>query len=122
MKEKSVLFGNLHTKETKKLMSLKKLKENNPLFGKTHSENTKELMGEKALGSKHSENTKLKMSAISGNPVNIYEKFSSKGFKLIGSFVSARRAGIFLGISGTTVIKYRNSGEIFKDRYKFSSK
>jgi len=81
MKEKSALFGNLHTEETKKLMS-----------------------------------------AISGNSVNIYEKFSSKGFKLIGSFVSARRAGKFLGISGTTVIKYRNSGEIFKDRYKFSSK
>src|SRR6266481_5077210 len=71
--------------ESKKLMSLKKLKESNPLFEKTHSENSKE-------------------------------------FKLIGSFVSARRAGKFLGISGTTVIKYRNSGEIFKDRYKFSSK
>jgi len=101
---------------------LKKLKENNPLFEKTHSENSKELMGQKALGRKHSENTKLKLSVISGNTVNIYEKFSSKGFKLIGSFVSARRAGKFLGISGTTVIKYRNSGEIFKDRYKFSSK
>ena len=62
------------------------------------------------------------MSAISGNPVNIYEKFFSKGFKLIGSFVSARRAWKLVGISGTTVIKYRNSGEIFKDRYKFSSK
>jgi len=122
MKQKSALLGNLHTEETKKLMSLKKLKENNPLFGKTHSENSKELMAQKALGRKHSDNTKLKLSAISGNPVNIYEKFSSKGFKLIGSFVSARRAGKFLGISGTTVIKYRNSGKIFKDRYKFSSK
>jgi len=75
-----------------------------------------------SLKSKHSEITNTKMSAISRNPVNIYEKFSSKGFKLIGSFVSARRAAKFLGISGTTVIKYRNSGEIFKDRYKFSSK
>ncbi|TLY78177.1 MAG: hypothetical protein E6K49_06425 [Gammaproteobacteria bacterium] len=62
------------------------------------------------------------MSAIKGNPVNIYENFSSSGFKLIGSFVSARRAGKFLGISGSTVIKYKNSGAIFKDRYKFSSK
>jgi NUMOD1 domain len=62
------------------------------------------------------------MSTISGNPINIYEKFTSKGFKLIGSFVSARRAGKFLDISGSTVIKYKNSGEIFKDRYKFSSK
>ena len=75
-----------------------------------------------SLKSKHSDNTKLKLSVISRNAVNIYEKFSSKEFKLIGSFVSARRAGKFLGISGTTVIKYRNSGEIFKDRYKFSSK
>ena len=121
VKDKSALIGNLHTEETKKLMSLKKLKESNPLIGKTHSAKSKELMKQKALSSKHSENTKLKMSAISGNPVNIYEKFSTKGFKFIGSFVSARRAGKFLGISGTTVIKYKNSGEIFKDRYKFSS-
>lgn len=73
-------------------------------------------------GRKHFEDTKLKKNAISGNPINIYEKYSSKGFKFIGSFVSARRAGKFLGISGNTVIKYKNSGEIFKDRYKFSSK
>lgn len=124
VKENSALFGSLHTEATKKtkLMSLKILKESNSFFGKTHSENSKELMKQKASGRKHSENTKLQMSAISGNPVNIYEKFSSKGFKLIGSFVSARRAGKFLGISGSTIIKYRNSGEIFKDRYKFSSK
>lgn len=122
VKEKSALFGRSHTENTKILMSNKKEKENNPFFGKTHSENSIELMKQKALGRKHSEDIKLKMSAISGNPVNIYEKFSSKGFNLIGSFVSARRAGKFLGISGSTVIKYMNSGEIFKDRYKFSSK
>ena len=62
------------------------------------------------------------MSAIRWNPVNIYEKVSSEGFKLIGCFVSARRAAKFLDISGSTVIKYMNSGEIFKNRYKFSSK
>lgn len=44
------------------------------------------------------------------------------GFKLIGSFVSARRAGKFLEISGSTVISYMRSGAVFKDRYKFSSK
>nr|ATI20566.1 endonuclease [Ophiognomonia clavigignenti-juglandacearum] len=59
---------------------------------------------------------------LSQSPVNIYEKCSGEGFKLIGSFVSARRAGNFLGISGSTIIKYRNSGAIFKDRYKFSSR
>ena len=120
--ENSALFGKHHSEETKNLMSLKKVTENNPLFGKTHSKNTIELMKQKALGRKHSEDIRLKMSAIRVNPVNIYEKFSSEGFNLIGSFVSARRAGKFIGISGSTIIKYMNSGEIYKDRYKFSSK
>jgi group I intron endonuclease len=120
IKEKSALFGHTHTKETKKLMSLKK--GNNPLFGKIHSKDTIKLMRQKVLGRIHSEETKLKMSAIRGNPVNISEKGSSVEFKLIGNFVSARRAGKFLGISGSTVIKYMNSGEIFKERYKFSSR
>jgi group I intron endonuclease len=122
IKEKSALFGRTHTEETKKLMSLKKLKENNPLFGKTHSKYSIELIRQKALSRICSEETKLKMSAVRGNPVNIYEKCSSEGFNLIGSFVSARRAGKFLEMSGSTVIKYMNSGEIYKERYKFSSK
>ena len=103
-------------------MSLKKAKENNPFFGKTQTEETKELMKQAALGRKHSDETLLKMSIVRGNPVNIYEKCSVEGFKLIGSFVSARRAGKFLEISGSTVISYMRSGAVFKDRYKFSSK
>jgi len=122
VKEKSALFGCTATEETKNLMSLKKAKENNPLFGKTHDKSTIELMKQKALGRVHSDETKLKMSAAKGSPIYIYEKCSSEGFKLIGSFVSARRAGKFLEISGSTIIRYKNSGEIFKDRYKFSSK
>lgn len=66
--------------------------------------------------------TKLKISTQRGNPVNIYEKCSLEGFKLIGSFASARRAGLFLGMSGNTINKYINSGAIYKERYKFSSK
>lgn len=122
IKTKSALFGRRHTEETKKLMSLKKAGENNPLYAKTQSEETKKLMKQKALGRKHSYDTKIKMSTKRGNPVNIYEKCSSDGFKLIGSFVSARRAAKFLEISGSTVIRYMNSGAIFKDRYKLSSK
>lgn len=121
VKEKSLLFGRTATVETKKLMSLKKAKENNPFFGKIHSKSSIELIKQKALGRIHSEETKLKMSAVRGNTIYIYEKCSSEGFKLIGLFVSARRAGKFLDISGSTVIRYKNSGEIFKDRYKFSS-
>jgi len=61
------------------------------------------------------------MSRIRGIPVNIYEKCSFEGFKIIGSFVSIRRAGKFLDINSSTIKKYMNSGEIFKERYKFSS-
>ena len=119
---KSYWFGKSLNEETKKLMSLKKAGVNNPLHGKIHSEETKELMKQKAIGRKHSVDTKLKMSAKRGNPVYVYEKCSSEGFKLIGSFVSARRAGVFLDMSGSTVNRYVKSGAVFKDRYKFSSK
>jgi len=121
-KEKSSLFVNLHTEETKNLMSVNKQRDKNPLFGKTHTKSSIELIKQKALDRKHSEDTKLKMSCVKGKPVNIYEKVSSEGFKLIGCIVSARRAANFLNISGSTVIRFMNSGEIYKDRYKFSSK
>ena len=119
---KSPLLGKNHTIETKNKMSLQRKGENNYFYGKTHSDHTKEIMRQKALDRNHSVETKDKMSKTHGNPVNIYEKSSSKGFELIGSFVSARRAAKFLGISGSTVIRYMQSGAIFKDRYKFSSK
>lgn len=101
-----------------------KAKISKALKGINRSEETKDLIREKALARKHSEDTKLKMSMSSprGNPVNVYEKCDSSGFKLIGSFVSARRAGIFLDLSKSTVVKYMNSGAIYKDRYKFSSR
>ena len=60
------------------------------------------------------------MSASKGYPVYVYEKCDSKGFQLIGSFVSIRKAANFLGISPNTVRLYINSGEIFNDRYKFT--
>lgn len=119
--EKSYWFGKKFSDETKALMSSKKVRENNPMHGKTHSEETKELMRQKALGRNHSEDTKLAMSSKRGSLVNIFEKCDTEGFKLIGSFVSARRAGKFLGISGSTVVRYLDTGQIFKDKYKFCS-
>ena len=120
IQEKSALYGRTHTEETKALMSSNNSNENNPFFGKTHSLETKELMRQKALGRKHSEETLLKMSASRGHLVYIHERCDSEGFKLIGSFVSIRRAAKFLDISANTVRLYINSGEIFKDRYKFT--
>lgn len=60
------------------------------------------------------------MSYKRGILVNIFERCDQEDFKLIGSFVSARKVGNFLGISKSTVVKYLNSGEIFKDKYKFT--
>lgn len=122
VKEKSALFGRIHRKETKTLMSLKKTGKNNPLFGKVHTKETKEIIRQKALGRKHNKETLLKMSITRGNPVNIYEKCDKEDFKLISSFVSIRKAANFLKISASTVKKYINSGEIFINKYKFSSK
>lgn len=120
--EKAYWYGRSMSAATKKIMSSKRKGELNPLYGKSHSEESKELMRQKALGRKHSEETKLLMSSKRGNPVYIYEKCTSDGYKLIGSFVSARRAGKFLGISGSTILSYMKSRMVFKDRYKFSSK
>lgn len=61
------------------------------------------------------------MSLKRGNPVNVYEKDSGE-FSLIGSFVSTRKAANFLNISPGTVTKYMQSGTLFKDKYKFSTR
>jgi hypothetical protein len=52
------------------------------------------------------------MAKVRGNTVNIYEKNVNNGFILIGNFISARKAGLFLN-SGSTVIKYTHLGDIF---------
>ena len=118
----SPLFGRTHTEQTKELMSSMRKAQDNYFYGKTHTDESKELIRQKATGRKHLPSTLEKMSKIEGNPVNIYEKCDSEGFKFIGNFISARKAAIFLGISGSTIIKYMHSGEVFKDRYKFSGK
>ena len=116
----SSLYDTTHTDETKELMSSMRRGQDNYFYGKTHTDETRELMKQKAIGRKHLPSTLEKMSKTKGNPVNIYEKCNLEGFKFIGNFISARKAGLFLGISGSTIINYMHSGEVFKDRYKFS--
>nr|QNR58507.1 hypothetical protein [Diaporthe longicolla] len=127
--DKAYWYGRSMSAATKEIMSSTRKGELNPLYGKSHSEASKELMRQKAAaspaGRKYSEETKLLMSSkhpAAGNTVNIYEKCTSEGFELIGSFVSARKAGKFLGISGSTILSYMKSKKVFKDRYKFLSK
>ena len=103
-------------------MSQKKIGDKNPIFGRTLSEKTKELIKQRALGRTHSEETKALMSLNRGNPVNVYEKDSTGEFSLIGRFVSVRKAAKFLDISAGTVTRYMQSGKLFKDKYKFSTR
>jgi group I intron endonuclease len=91
---KSYWYGRSMSAATKEIMSSTRKGELNPLYGKSHSEATKELIRQKALGRKFSEETKLLMSSKRGNPVNIYEKCTSEGFELIGSFVSYPLRGL----------------------------
>lgn len=116
----SSLYGKTHTEQTKELMSSMRKGQDNYFYGKAHTDETRELMKQKAMGRKHSPSTLEKMSKVRGNPVNIYEKCDSEEFKFIGNFISARKAGLFLGISASTITKYMRSGEVFKDRYIFS--
>ena len=116
----SLLYGRTHTEQTKELMSSMRKGQDNSFYGKTHTDESRDLIKQKAIGRKHSPSTLEKMSKVKGNPVNIYENCNSEGFNLIGNFISARKAGLFLGISGSTIIKYMHSGEVFKDRYQFS--
>ena len=65
-------------------------------------------MRQKALGRKHSDETLLKMSLAKGSLVKIYEKCDKEGFKLIGCFISIKKAEKFLGVSKNIVIRYKN--------------
>ena len=99
--------------------------ENNPCYIKIMNKDNEFIVPSTPEKETLSYEIKLKISSRPsgvGKPVNIYEKFDSSGFKLIGSFVSVRRAGKFLGISGSSIIRYMQSGQIYKERYKISAK
>jgi hypothetical protein len=74
------------------------------------------------LSQAHSQgsNQKKNNSSIIQSPIYISEKCSKEGFKVIGSFISAKKIAHFLGTSTNEIIKFKNSGVIYKDRYKYT--
>nr|YP_009254034.1 hypothetical protein [Hypomyces aurantius]ANC62719.1 hypothetical protein [Hypomyces aurantius] len=54
--------------------------------------------------------------------VFIYEKCTTEGFKLIGGFTTPRKVANFMDVPTNTIISYKNSGKIYKSRYKFTSR
>jgi group I intron endonuclease len=118
-------LGALHTKETIVLMSLAKTGDNHPMFGRTHSAETKAKMSKAQsgenhyfYGKSHSEETLAKISIAKGGGA-IYVN-SSDGSTLINSFPSARKAAEFFNCSHHTIIKYANSGKVFKEKWLLS--
>lgn len=53
--------------------------------------------------------------------VYIYKRCTKKELKLIGSFLSPKRAASLLGVSKKIIIKYKNSGLVSEFGYKFTS-
>jgi group I intron endonuclease len=92
-------FGKKHTEETKQILSKINSGENHPFFGKTHTEETK-----------------LKQSMARGITIYLY----SLNFELLETFISARKAGLYLGSSKGTILKYAESGLVFKKKYILS--
>jgi hypothetical protein len=73
------------------------------------------------LSQAHSQgsNQKKNSSRIQ-SPIYVSEKCYKEGFKVIGYFQSAKKIAKILGTSTNEIIKLKNSGEIYKDRYKFT--
>jgi len=60
------------------------------------------------------------ISALIQSPIYVWEKCSKEGFKVIGCFWSAKKIAHFLGTNSNTILNLKNSGKIYKDRYKFT--
>lgn len=113
-------IGHVHTEEFKIKKSLATMGEKNPMFGvrffgplnpffgHKHTEETKQILSKANsgvnhpfYGKSHTEEAKLKQSMARGTTIFLY----SLEFELLETFVSARKAGLYLGISKGTVLK-----------------
>jgi len=69
----------------------------------------------------HSQGSKQKNNSSNiQSPIYVSEKCSKEGFKVIGCFHSAKKIARILGTSANEIIKLKNTGEIYKFRYKFT--
>jgi group I intron endonuclease len=96
-------LGKSHSLESKALMSAAKAGENNPksFLGKIHTE---EII------------TKLSI-AKGGGTIYMYDTQGT----LLNTFSSARKAAEHFNTSHITIMKYVRNGNIFKDKWKFST-
>ena len=115
-------LGYKHTEESKILMSkvqnsIDKTGENNPMFGKTHSAETRAKMSEAHKGKSQSAETIAKISATQGTAIYIY---NSVGI-LVNTFTSAKKAALHFECSQSTILKYAQNGQKFKENWILST-
>lgn len=80
------------------------------------SEEHKANLSDAALGKKHDESTKLKISGSKGTAITIHDIKTGE----IKNFVSMREASRHFYISNHTIARYIKLGTLYKDKYKIS--
>jgi len=117
-------LGSKHSEETKELMS--KFRKENPNFlNKTHSPEVIDMLRDKFTGKNNpmygkpvtEENKKL-ISQLFSKPVYLYD---ANTFELIAKYDKQKSLIEALKISPKTIIKYKDTGEVFRDKYIISS-
>lgn len=100
--------------------------ENNPFFGQTHSEEYKKLLKERKSGKNNhmhgkpvTEENKQLISQIFSKPIYLYD---SNTFLLIEKYLKQRDLIEELKISTKTIVKYKDSGMVFRNKYIITSK
>ena len=91
-------------------MSAAKKGENHPMYGKTGNSHP-------MFGKSHSAETLAKMSATKGTPIYVYDTQGS----LENTFSSANKAALHFDVSKTTILKYAQDGQIFKEQWTLST-
>ena len=115
-------LGVKRSEETKKLLSeINGLK----FLGKTHTEEYKEILRQRILGKNNpmygkpvtEENKKL-FSVLFSKPIYVYD---ANTLILIAKFNKQKDFITEFKVSTKTIVKYKDSGEVFRDKYIISS-
>jgi len=110
-------FNKLYFTETKEKMSIAKTGDKNNFYGRTHSIETIVKMREAKLGISKSEDHKTKISlAKGGGTIFVY----NSDHLLVNSFESARKAAEYFNVDKNTIVRYSNSGNLFKNEWLLS--
>ena len=117
-------LGAKHSEASKELMSVWR-KENPAFLNKTHSPEVIAAMRARATGSNNpmfgkpvTESNKMLLSNLYSKSVYLYD---ANTLTLIDKYSKHKDLVDYLGISSKTLIKYKDSGKVLRDKYIISS-